>query len=320
MTVVSRWTGREVRILREAMRSTRETFAAMVPITFRQLSTWEARGESMRIKAVNQAALDTILARAGVAVQQRFAAMITEQAAAEHDEHAEELLRRDPRTTRHPVDNKIMTLVEAGIFLSGPDNVPSWLDAFRIDVYPTTNADYEKFVQNAGHRPPRHWPGGRCPASLNDHPVVWVTWDDAMAYAGWCGKALPSVHQWEKAARGSRGRNYPWGDVPTAAKCNTAESGIGATTPVTRYRSGASPYGVHDLCGNVWEWCSTEEAPGRNRRHLRGSAFTSPFERAMPSLPNTADASMLDNDTGFRCVTPVSGDSNERCVLREVAP
>ena len=88
----------------------------------------------------------------------------------------------------------------------------------------------------------------------------------------------------------------------TAAKCNVRETGIGSTTPVDRYHSGASPYGIYDMCGNVWEWLSIQSAP--SRYELKGSAFTSPFARATPSLFNDASADMLDDDTGFRCITP----------------
>lgn len=302
MTGVTRWTGHEVYLLRKAMRKNGRDFAALVPVSQRQLTTWECRGETIGLRPGNQEALDTLLARAGIAVQQRFAEMLTKRAAVEHDERTEELLRRDPRTVKHPVDGKIMVFVEEGIYLAGAASTPHWLDSFRIDVYPTTNLDYERFVRATGHRPPRHWPNGRCPDGLFDHPVVWVTWNDAAAYAHWCGKQLPTAQQWEKAARGPKGRTYPWGDEPTAAKCNVSEAEIGRTTPVARYQSGASPYGVSDLCGNTWEWCSTEEEPGRYE--LKGSAFTSPFERAAPSLRNAANATMQDNDTSFRCVSP----------------
>jgi formylglycine-generating enzyme required for sulfatase activity len=303
MTGVTRWTGREAGLLRKAMRKTGKAFADLVGVNQRQIPRWEGRGETLELSLTNQAALDTVLAQASREVQQRFAALLTERAAVEHDARSEELLRRDARTSKHPVDGKVMTLVEEGIYLSGPDNRSVWLDSFLIDVYPTTNEDYARFVQATGHRPPRHWPGGRCPVTLTTHPVVWVTWNDAAAYARWSGKTLPTSRQWEKAARGPKGRIYPWGDVPTAAKANVAETGIDDTTPVSRYQSGVSPYGVFDMCGNVWEWCSTEEKPGNGRFELKGSAFTSPFERAAPSLQNAANAGMQDNDTGFRCVS-----------------
>ncbi|MEV7886929.1 formylglycine-generating enzyme family protein [Streptomyces sp. NPDC002817] len=301
MAEVIKWTGQEVRLLRKALRQNGRAFAASVGVSHRQLVTWEGRGETIKLRPGNQEALDTLLARAGTAAQQRFATLLTERAAVEHDERAEELLRRVPRSVKHPVDGKIMVLVEEGIYLSGAEDTPTWVDAFQMDVNPTTNADYERFVRATGHHAPQHWTGGRCPDSLFDHPVVWVSWHDATTYARWCGKQLPTSQQWEKAARGAKGRVYPWGDEPTAAKCNVAEAEIGTTTPVTRYQSGVSPYGIFDLCGNTWEWCATPERPGRYE--LKGSAFTSPFERAAPSRRNAANVAMRDNDTGFRCVS-----------------
>ncbi|MDX3024925.1 SUMF1/EgtB/PvdO family nonheme iron enzyme [Streptomyces acidiscabies] len=300
MTGVTKWTGREAELLRQAMRKTQKEFAELVGVNPRQIPRWKGRGESIELELENQSALDTLLAQAAQAVQQRFAALVTERAALGDDERAEELLRVDPRIHRHPVDRKVMAFIEEGIYLSGTNNLSVWMGSFLMDVYPTTNQDYERFVTATGHRPPQHWPGGRCPVTLASHPVVWVTWHDATAYARWAGKTLPTTRQWEKAARGPRGRIYPWGNELTAAKVNTSESGIDATTPVSRYQSGVSPYGVFDLCGNTWEWCSTEEEVGRY--HLKGSAFTSPFQLAAPALENAADATMKDNDTGFRCV------------------
>ncbi|BCM70566.1 hypothetical protein EASAB2608_05900 [Streptomyces sp. EAS-AB2608] len=218
MTGVTRWTGREAGLLRFAMRKTGKAFAELVGVNARQIPRWEGRGETLELSLANQAALDALLAQAEPSVQQRFAALLTERAAAENDERAEELLRRDPRASRHPGDGKLMILVEEGIYLAGAENRALWLDSYRIDVYPTTNEDYERFVRATGHQPPQHWPSGHCPANLATHPVVWVTWHDATAYARWAGKALPTAQQWEKAARGPRGRIYPWGNEPTAAK------------------------------------------------------------------------------------------------------
>jgi formylglycine-generating enzyme required for sulfatase activity len=126
-----------------------------------------------------------------------------------------------------------------GIFLSGTDCEPTWVDEFYIDTFPVTNADYARFCTATGHAPPRHWEGGRCPRPLYDHPVVEVSWRDACAFADWAGKSLPSALQWEKAARGTTGTVFPWGDQKTAAKCNVRETGVGTTTSVSRRFCGA---------------------------------------------------------------------------------
>ncbi|MEW2301948.1 SUMF1/EgtB/PvdO family nonheme iron enzyme [Streptomyces sp. NPDC006655] len=317
MSGVGRWTGAEVKALRTALRENSRDFASRVGVSQRNLVLWET-GRTKRIRPSNQEALDTVLSTAGAPAQERFAALITAQAAAAEDARTEQLLRREAQYTKSPRDGKLMVPVEAGIYLAGPTSTPIWVDEYLIDVYPTTNADYQRFVRATGHPPPQHWPDGECPGSIYDHPVVWVTWHDAAAYAAWAGKTLPTSEQWEKAARGDKGRAYPWGDAPTAAKCNVLDSGIGRTTPVGRYQSGVSPYGVYDLCGNTWEWCATQTKPAvmsvpddsaepievePARYELKGSAFTSPFVRAAPALLNDASATMLDNDTGFRCVS-----------------
>ncbi|MYR43920.1 SUMF1/EgtB/PvdO family nonheme iron enzyme [Streptomyces sp. SID5910] len=177
---------------------------------------------------------------------------------------------------------------------------PVWVDDFYIDTFPTTNADYARFCAATRHPVPEHWESGRCPRELYDHPVVHVSWRDASAFAKWAGKSLPTAEQWEKAARGTSGRTFPWGDQKTAAKCNVRETGVERTTSVSRYHSGVSPYGVYDMVGNVWEWLATPTTPGRYE--LRGSAFTSPLFRGVPAVPNDADETMHDDDTGFRCV------------------
>ena len=204
------------------------------------------------------------------------------------------------RHVTHPVDEKTMVLAEEGVFPCGPSNRLVWLPAFYIDLTPTTNEQYAAFIEQTGYPPPRHWSGVQAPDGLGDHPVVNVTHHDASTYAAWTGKALPSEEEWEKAARGTAGNLYPWGDQETPAKCNVRETGLGQTTPVGLYRSGVSPYGVYDLSGNVWEWCRTETTTGRFA--LRGSAFTSPFAAAGAAETNDAAAEMLDDDTGFRCV------------------
>jgi formylglycine-generating enzyme required for sulfatase activity len=102
---------------------------------------------------------------------------------------------------------------------------------------------------------------------LHNHPVGGVSWDDAVAYTAWLADLtgdpwrLPTEAEWEKAARGTDGRIYPWGDKFDKKRCTTSESGKGTTTPVGSHPSGASPYGVLDMAGNVWEWTSSRFIP-----------------------------------------------------------
>lgn len=160
-------------------------------------------------------------------------------------------------------DGREMIFVPAGKFIMGEggDAHEVHLDAFYIDRYPVTNADYKKFVDATNHAPPGHWQNGKIPQGIANHPVVNVSWDDATAYAQWAGKRLPTEAEWEKAASWDdvkkQKRVYPWGNDFDASKCNSSESGIGGTTPVGKYSpQGDSFYGVADLAGNVREWCA----------------------------------------------------------------
>ncbi|MFF0637840.1 SUMF1/EgtB/PvdO family nonheme iron enzyme [Nocardia sp. NPDC004151] len=300
ITTVKRWTGVEVRALREARRMSIIDFAAHLGVSDRMVSKWEAGGANITPRPVNQAALDTSLARLNGEARVRFTEFVAPEVLSETRDTD---VSDKPTQIRHPADGKLMTWIEEGIYLAGPRDEPVWLDGYYLDIYPTTNADYARFVAATGHPAPQHW-GSAAPAiEIADHPVVWVTWDDANAYAVWAHKTLPTSQQWEKAARGTRGNIYPWGSQTTPAKCNVRGSGPGCTTPVDRYKSGVSPFGVYDLCGNVWEWLATPTTT--TRFELKGSAFTSPFDRSTPSIFNDADRSMLDDDTGFRCITAV---------------
>jgi len=161
-------------------------------------------------------------------------------------------------------DGRPMVLVPAGEFYFGPDRVKLTLPDFYIDRYPVTNAEYKKFVEATGAPEPTHWRRGTWPEGKADHPVVNVTWEQAAAYAEWAGKRLPTEEEWEKAARGTDGREWPWGSTFDPSRCNTNESGIWDTTPVGKYSpAGDSPYGAADMAGNVWEWIGGKPSPLR---------------------------------------------------------
>ncbi|MBI5919944.1 MAG: formylglycine-generating enzyme family protein [Nitrosomonadales bacterium] len=161
-------------------------------------------------------------------------------------------------------------LITAGEFQMGTDleradaqNHPQHgvqLGAYEIDKYPVTNAQYAKFVAATGHRPPLHWKDGKIPLHELKHPVTLVSWFDAAAYAKWANKRLPTEAEWEKAARGSDARRWPWGNTMEPTRLNTYYN-VGSTTDVTRYPEGASPYGVMDMAGNVNEWTADDFKP-----------------------------------------------------------
>lgn len=205
----------------------------------------------------------------------------------------------------HPVTGKEMIFVPAGEFLYGDRPQAVRLDAFWIDRAPVTNADYARFVAGAGHAPPRHWHGRTPPANLADHPVVWVSWHDAQAYAAWAGLQLPSEQQWERAARGVDGRIYPWGEVWFANRCNSAETGIKATTPVGRFSpQGDSPAGCVDMAGNVWEWTASWFNDSQARRAVRGGAWNSNQRLVNATARRQYDPTYAHDHYGFRLAAP----------------
>jgi sulfatase modifying factor 1 len=184
------------------------------------------------------------------------------------EEGLEEPTFEEPR----PLFELDMILIPAGEFLYGRKKKRVILPQFWIDETPVTNAEYARFVAQMGHSPPLHWEGKTPPKRIADHPVTRVSWHDAVAYAEWAGKRLPTEEEWEKAARGSDGREYPWGDRFDPNRCNTRESGIGKTTPVGQYSpQGDSPYGCVDMAGNVWEWTASDY--DKSNKVLRGGSW-----------------------------------------------
>jgi formylglycine-generating enzyme required for sulfatase activity len=178
-----------------------------------------------------------------------------------------------------------MVAIPAGEFIMGEGDEQHrvFVDAFKISRYPVTNMQYQTFVAATAHPAPDHWPEGAYPPNKSNHPVVNVSWDDAVAYCRWLSEAtgkecrLPTEAEWEKAAgwdveKGLK-RTYPWSDQFDASLCNTSESGIGDTTPVGVYPGGASPYGVMDMAGNVWEWTATESEREKGLKVLKGGSW-----------------------------------------------
>ena len=160
-----------------------------------------------------------------------------------------------------------LVAIPAGSFWlgEGEDAHQVHLNNFQIGKFPVTAAEYQRFVNTTGHAPPGYWPAGQHHPMFGNHPVVSVSWHDALAFCSWLSQAagqpfrLPTEAEWEKAARGPEGNIYPWGETFSKEKCNTWEAMSGRTMPVSTFPQGASQYGVMDMAGNVWEWCSSLE-------------------------------------------------------------
>ncbi|HEU4782515.1 MAG TPA: SUMF1/EgtB/PvdO family nonheme iron enzyme [Ktedonobacterales bacterium] len=228
--------------------------------------------------------------------------------------------------------------VSAGAFTMGSDKArdsearddetplcPVEVDAFAIAQHPVTVAEYACAIRAKAVREPpafkligyvTDWSEQQ---TQPDHPVVCVSWGDALAYANWLGKLtgqpwrLPTEAEWEKAARGTDGRIYPWGDDFDKARCNTRERGIGDTTAVGSYPNGASQYHVQDMAGNVWEWTSSLYMPypyckndGRETRNstdnrvLRGGSWFSYAEYTRAARRFNIPPVFLNFYSGFR--------------------
>jgi formylglycine-generating enzyme required for sulfatase activity len=228
------------------------------------------------------------------------------------------LMGSDPRTDKNAGDDE-----QPQHYLHLPD--------YSIAKTPVTNVQYLAFVQSKGQKPPKYWKGGKPPGDKEDHPVVGVSWEDAMAYCNWLAEAmgkayrLPSEAEWEKAARGADGRIWPWGNEWDEKRCNTREGGPGDSTPVGQYSPGGdSPYGCVDMAGNVFEWCTTREGKsypydvsedewseeylqGSAARVLRGGSWLSNqyLARCAYRNRNNPHNTRKRNNNGFRVVSHV---------------
>ena len=220
-----------------------------------------------------------------------------------------------------PVD---MVTVPKGPFTYGEDRIRKTINHdYWIDKYPVTNEKYLSFILADGYGNQACWsPEGwkwkteyniTCPDSWNDtkwnkadHPVVGVSYYEAEAYAKWAGKRLPTEREWEKAARGEGGREYPWGDTFDKLKCNSAAADLDHTTPVTQYPNGVSPYGCHDMIGNVWEWCADwYDEEQKDWRVVRGGSWSNLPENLRVSNRFRTYANRRSNNIGFRLAQDV---------------
>ncbi len=250
-------------------------------------------------------------------------------------------------------DGMTQVYVPEGTFLMGsPDGDPDvfpherpqhtvYLDAFWIDQTEVTNAMYARCVAQGACTPPRTGSANTRAAyygnpTFDAYPVVWVDWAQADAYCRWAGRRLPSEAEWEKAARGTDGQYYPWGDEPLASAMladfgDISESCARAhyagceplrdTAPVGSRPAGASPYGALDMAGNVWEWVADwyaadyyEGSPQANpagpeqgtQRVLRGGSFAANFTRDVRSAHRyPMDPDQTIYAFGFRCAASV---------------
>jgi len=224
-----------------------------------------------------------------------------------------------------------MVYVPAGEFTMGSNDGSSdekppytvYLDAFWIDRYEVTNALYKKCVEARQCSAPSSTKSSTRDSyygnsQYDNYPVIYVSWNDANAFCSWTGKRLPTEAEWEKAARGTDARVYPWGNTFDGAKVNSWDSSprVGDTTEVGRYPSGASPYGALDMAGNVWEWVADWYDPGyyanspRNNpkgptagqsRVLRGGSWGNFQINVRVSSRNNDAPGNRFNSVGFRC-------------------
>ncbi|MDD2767097.1 MAG: SUMF1/EgtB/PvdO family nonheme iron enzyme [Methylococcus sp.] len=172
-------------------------------------------------------------------------------------------------------DGSWLAHIPAGEFLAGgaadgkgSDSFMVTLPGYYLGLYPVTNAQYRRFVESASYPPPENsfWHA----PEKSDHPVTHVSWVDAYSYCVWAGLRLPTELEWEKGARGTDGRKYPWGNDWNPLLCRNSGYPDSGTTLVTAYPDGRSPYGLYHMAGNIWQWCSDWYDAEVYQRYRRG--------------------------------------------------
>ena len=216
-----------------------------------------------------------------------------------------------PGYTEEDVPDVPMVLIPEGEFLFGTDNVRTSLPAFSIDKNEVTTQLYASFMKATNHGTPEHW-GDVRPELDGDKPVIGVEWSDANDYCHYYGKRLPTEKEWEKAARGTDGRIYPWGNSEPnkslanydggfcLAFCNVYAEKL---KPVASYAAGRSPYGLYDMAGNAWEWVEG--------KRLRGGSWLSNTHTPELGLQSASHLGEITRTygrrylLGFRCAQNV---------------
>jgi formylglycine-generating enzyme required for sulfatase activity len=224
-----------------------------------------------------------------------------------------------------------MVYVPGGAFMMGRNDGDEYerpahqvtVKAFFIDRFEVTNDDYAKFIKVTNRVAPPGWPNGSYPADAQRKPVTGVTWNDAVAYAQWAGKRLPTEEEWEFTARGGEKEfQYPWGNGWRRGMAN-ADGARNNMAEIGAYR-GSSPFGAFDMVGNAWEWTSTDmapyvggnlpEQPAANTKVLRGGSFKSSKDQATATYRFGWRASEEASyaETGFRCVKDMTGGVTQK--------
>jgi hypothetical protein len=215
-------------------------------------------------------------------------------------------------------DFDAMVKVPAGYFKYQKDKAKIE-KPYMIDVYPVTNSRFRKFIEAGGYTnlklwsaegqkwlkkslavEPKYWKAETWNQPL--HPVVGVNFYEAEAYANWDDKRLPTEKEWERAARGIDIRKYPWGNEFDPGRCNTSESNIRSTTPVTHYANGMSLAGCYDMVGNVWEWCQDWSDNLESFKVVRGGSWEEDRDNALCTAREWYPPDLRYDAIGFRCV------------------
>jgi serine/threonine-protein kinase len=297
---------------------------AMATVTYRQNQSEAAPGATFGKRALLILGIVAFLAAIGAAAWWMLRAKSGENQINANQSQSAAEQKETPKPDEKVLPSTAppgMAYVPGGEFSMGSDSGSeaerpqhsATVKPFFIDLYEVTCSDYEKFVEATGHPAPSGWTGGRHPRGAGRKPVTGISWDDAVAYAKWAGKRLPTEEEWEFAARGTTGFRYAWGNEwrPRLANADTSAHGHGGASHVGEH-TGASPYGAFDMIGNAWEWTASDFVayPGSSLnaepelKVIRGGSWANDRNEATTTFrrgyaPRGADDY---SQIGFRCV------------------